>query len=77
MAWLGLQVLSTDLQIFYSQLYNTHGHGDEFEQLSSRIYAGVEHSSLAQVDLIPPSLVKEALKKSLKKSKNDAIFRFQ
>ena len=60
----------------YSQLYNTHSHGAEFEQLRGRINAGVEQSSLAQVELITPGLVQEALK-SLKKSKNDAIFSFQ
>ena len=60
----------------YSQLYNTHGQGEELEQLSGLIHAGVDQSSLVQIDCITHDLVKEALR-SMKKSKNDAIFNIQ
>ena len=60
----------------YSQLYNTHDHGPHFEQLSSEIHAGVQQSSISNVDRITDDLVKEALG-SMKKSKNDAMFNIQ
>ena len=60
----------------YSQLYNSHDHGPEFDQLSSDIHAGVHQSSTVLVDRITTDLVKDALG-SMKKSKNDALFNFQ
>ena len=60
----------------YSQLYNTHEHGPDLDQLSRDILAGVDESSIAHADLITTDLVKQALA-SMKSSKNDAIFNIQ
>ena len=72
----GAKNIANRFAVIYSQLYNSHDHGPEFDQLSSDIHAGVHQSSTVLVDRITTDLVKDALG-SMKKSKNDALFNFQ
>ena len=72
----GAKNIANKFADIYSQLYNTHEHGPELEQLSEKINAGVGTCSLAHVNRITPQLVKKALG-SMKNSKNDSIFDFQ
>ena len=60
----------------YSQLYNTHEHGPELEQLSMNVNAGVLENSVIHAERITADLVRRALG-SMKSAKSDAIFNFQ
>ena len=72
----GAKNISNRFADIYSQLYNTHEHGQELDELSRKIAVGALEDNFYHVQRITTDLVKEALNK-MKNSKNDAIFNFQ
>ena len=60
----------------YSNLYNQHSNGDEFEDIKDTISASIGAWSMVDVDRITDDVVKKALKR-MKNGKNDGLYDIQ